>query len=224
MGRYGELYAEGRSRFIEVVADAGPDTPVPTCPAWTVKDVLAHVAGIPADILAGNLDGVATDAWTQSQVDARRDRSIAEISDEWRETGPQIDAIVDQFGAQGAQLLFDLTSHEHDVRLALGRPGGRDAAVIDVANDFTVTHFLGPRVAATGAGTLEIRSGTRTWRIGDGEPAATLTAAPFDLMRALSGRRTPAQLAAMDWTGDPAPFLPAFEGGPFTFPPHDIVE
>lgn len=224
MGEYGELYAEGRERIIELVADADPDVPVPTCPRWTVKDVLAHVAGIPADILAGRLDGVATDPWTQAQVDARADRTIAEISDEWRETGPQIDAMVDSFGPTGAQLLFDLTTHEHDIRLALGRPGARDAKVLAVANDFTITHLHSQRVSAAGPGALEIRSGDQSWTVGEGEPVATLTAEPFELMRALSGRRTPEQIAAMDWTGDPTPFLPAFEGGPFTFPPEPIVE
>lgn len=228
MGTYSGLYRDGRERFLQLVADLDTEraaTAVPTCPTWSVKDVLSHVAGICADIIEGRVDGVATDPWTKAQVDARRHKTIAEISDEWRQTGPQIDAIVDSFGPTGAQLLFDLTSHEHDVRAALGRPGARDVEVIDVANDFTVTHLLDSTLRAAGTGPIEIRSGERSWVTGgDGEPVATLTAAPFDLMRALSGRRTPGQIAALDWSTDPTPFLPAFEGGPFTFPTVDVVE
>ena len=80
MGELGDLYAIGRDRIIDLVRGADPVTPVPTCPAWTVKDVLAHVTGIPADIIAGRLDGVATDRWTAAQVEARRDKTVDEIT------------------------------------------------------------------------------------------------------------------------------------------------
>ena len=35
-------------------------TLVPCCPGWTVRDVLSHVAGIPDDVFAGRIDGVAS--------------------------------------------------------------------------------------------------------------------------------------------------------------------
>ncbi len=41
----------------------------------------------------------------------------------------------------------------------------------------------------------------------------------FELYRALMGRRTPDQIAAMDWTGDPAPVLPALSLLPATREP-----
>jgi len=220
VGAYGDLYREGRDRFVDVVTGADPTTPVPTCPAWTVKDVLAHVAGIPADIIAGRLDGVATDPWTAAQVDARRDATIDDVVAEWQETGPQIDAIVDSFGPTGAQLLFDLTTHEHDVRLALGRPGARDAAVLDVALDFAITNLGGSAPQP-----LRIEAEHLSWNVGgDGDPVATLVTNRFELMRAMSGRRSPAQVKAMAWTGDPEPFLPIFASGPFAFPAGDIAE
>jgi uncharacterized protein (TIGR03083 family) len=216
MGTYGDLYAEGRERFIDVVRDADPSAPVPTCPAWTVKDVLAHAAGIPADILAGRLDGVATDPWTAAQVDARRDRTIAEVVDEWRETGPQIDAIIDSFGPTGAQLLFDLTTHELDVRTALGISHPEDLAVYDVALDF-MAGFL-----ATSP--VRFVVGDQAWGAAEDDAAATLTTTKRELLRCLSGRRTPSQIAALSWSGDPTPHIDLFAFGPFSFPTADIAE
>jgi uncharacterized protein (TIGR03083 family) len=223
MGPNGTLYRDGRNRFIDVVRGADPATPVPTCPRWTVKDVLAHVAGIPADILAGRVDGVATDPWTAAQVDARRDLSIAEIADEWQQSGAQVDEMVDSFGPTGAQLLFDLTTHELDVRAAVGAPPPDDLEVYDVALDFVLTNLVNGVVAERGP--LRIIAGDRTWTAGDdGDPRASLTTSKRELLRAIAGRRSREQIMAMDWTGDPTPFLDAFAAGPFSFPTSDIIE
>lgn len=228
MGQLADLYAEGRDRFIDVVSgldDVVAATLVPTCPAWSVKDAVAHVTGICADILAGRLDGVATDAWTAAQVDARRGIAIAGVIAEWQETGPQVDAIIDGFGPAGEQLLTDLTTHEYDVRYALGRPGRRDLPVFELAVDFTLTHLADRLVADSGSAPIEVRSAGRIWKVGgDGEPGTTLTAEPFDILRMVTGRRSTAQVKAMDWSADPSPWLPAFEAGLFTFCEDDVLE
>src|SRR3954468_16381042 len=182
MGPNGVLYRDGRDRFIEVVRDADPATPVTTCPTWTVKDVLAHVAGIPADILAGRLDGVATDPWTAAQVEARREASVADIAEEWQQSGAQVDEMVDSFGPTGAQLLFDLTTHELDVRAALGAPLPEDLEVYDVALDFVMANLLADAP-------LRFVAGGRTWT-GDVDPVATVTTSKRELLRMVSGRRT----------------------------------
>ena len=39
--------------------------------------------------------------------------------------------------------------------------------------------------------------------LGHGEPAGTLRTTSFELMRAIGGRRSPEQIKAMDWDGDP---------------------
>jgi hypothetical protein len=44
------------------------------------------------------------------------------------------------------------------------------------------------------------------------------------LFRALTGRRSEAQVRALRWEGDVDVFVPAFEFGPFTFPAADLVE
>ena len=219
MGELGDLYAQGRGRIIELVTDADPDTRVPTCPLWSVQNVLAHVAGIPADILAGNVEGAATDPWTAAQVDARRDKTIAEIVAEWLETGPRVDDMIDSFGRTGAQLLLDLTTHEHDIRLALGRPGERDAPVLDIALDFIAGGF-GTFVDQP----LAVEADGRSWRFGDGTPTTTLRGSRFDVVRAFTGRRSRTQVESMDWSGDPSMFVPQLEYGPFTVPADDVPE
>src|SRR5438105_4084122 len=54
MEESGSIYAEGRARLTDLVAEADPDgrtRPVPGCPRWAVKDVIAHVTGVCADVV-----------------------------------------------------------------------------------------------------------------------------------------------------------------------------
>src|SRR5438128_8980688 len=125
----GALYGQSRERvtaLLRGVSDEEAKAPVPSCPDWSVHDVLAHLAGVCADVLSGNIGGVASDPWTAAQVDARRDRSVAEILSEWNELAPQVESFANNFpGRVGEQFLTDGVTHEHDIRLWLGRPGAR---------------------------------------------------------------------------------------------------
>src|SRR4029453_16185463 len=116
-----QLSALGRT-----LTDHQAEAHVPACPRWTVRDLFAHQAGVAADILAGRLDGVATDEWTGRQVGERAGLSLAETLDEGdRSAGPLAEA-------RGAleeldvRLLADLWTHEQDIRGAIARPGNRD--------------------------------------------------------------------------------------------------
>ena len=76
MTDYAQTYGALRSRVSDLVRGADEEhleRHTPAAPEWRVRDVVAHLSGITADINAGNLDGVATDAWTARQVDARRE-------------------------------------------------------------------------------------------------------------------------------------------------------
>jgi len=220
-----ELYEEGRSRISELAAEGPADVPVPTCPAWTVHDVVAHVVGVCADVMAGNIEGVATDPWTAAQVEARRGRTVEELLAEWDDVGPPVAQMADQFGPAGHQLLFDLTSHEHDIRAAMGRSGAWDHESVADALEFVVAGLVGPAIDERGLAPLEIVTDLGTFVAGSGDqPRAQLQAPAFEVMRALSGRRSAAQMAAYDWSVDPEPYIPALVGGPFTLPASDIVE
>src|SRR5688572_12329924 len=99
-------YRTLRERMLALAEAADPAIPVPTCPGWTVHELLAHVSGVAADVLAGNIAEAGTDPWVAVQVDARADRGLEEIAGEWRTTGPQVDELCAQLGDAVAQLIF----------------------------------------------------------------------------------------------------------------------
>jgi uncharacterized protein (TIGR03083 family) len=216
----GDLYRAGRERVTDLVSPLGRSEAarvVPACPAWSVKDVVAHLAGICDDIVAGRLDGVATEAWTAAQVAARHERTLTEVLAEWERLAPQVEAAIDQFGRSGEQLLTDLVTHEHDLRHALGRPGAQDCPGIHLAARFVVEVGMERAFADAGVGPVEVRAGERTWLVaGEGDPTVTLTTTPFEVVRAFTGRRSDAQISAMGWSDDPAPYVAAFRSELFT--------
>ena len=226
--RIGKLYAAGRERITELVSQLSQEDAaraVPACPAWTVQDLVAHLAGVSADILAGNLEGLTTEPWTQAQVDARRDRGMGELLAEWAEAGPQVEALSVHFPEfVGTQWLLDVTTHEQDLRGALGTPGARDTEALRHVLAFLVREGLSASLRVRGLPTLEVRAGDLVIPAGDGPAAAVLEAEPFELLRALTGRRSERQIAALGWSADPAPYLPAFTFGPFKPAQEDIDE
>jgi len=226
--RTGELYAEGRGRIVGLVTGLSPEqaaAPVPTCPDWSVTDVLAHLTGICADVLAGNTEGVATDPWTEAQVSARRGRDIDELVAEWSEAAPQVEALSEAFPPElGAQWITDLTTHEHDIRTAIDQPGARDSAGVDTGLDFVVTIGFQPSVATHGLPPIEVRTADKAWNATGVVTGAAVEGPPFELFRALTGRRSAGQIRALFWSVDPEPYLAAFEFGPFTVARADIDE
>lgn len=204
------LYAQGRGRIAELIRDADPDTPVPACPQWTVRDLVAHLTGICDDILNGRLAGVATEPWTAAQVQSRKDRSIPEILAEWDEVGPKCEAIAQNFGPAATQWLSDLTVHEHDLRTALGRPGARDSEAVAIAFRWLAEGFGG---SLGGDAVRFMTTQGDDVVVGTGEPDVTMHADRYELFRALTGRRSRGQIQAMVADGDPVAL--SFEWGPF---------
>jgi uncharacterized protein (TIGR03083 family) len=223
-----EMYNRGRHVLTELALGLTPEqvsAPVPACPGWTVKDVYAHLVGVSADVLAGNLDGVATPPWTAKHVSARAEHTLNQILAEWAAIGPKFEDALRAIGDQGTErLIVDLWSHEQDIRGAVGKPGSRDVQRLAFAIE---TGFRGFGSSwPDDLPTVEVVGDSGRWRLGSGEPTVTLTASDFELARALVGRRSRAQYLALDWT-------PADEGvvGPvidrlhaFPFPETDIVE
>jgi uncharacterized protein (TIGR03083 family) len=221
-----ELYADVRLRVSDLVRDLPEERtrrPVPGCPGWTVHDVVAHATGVVADVNAGRLDGAATDAWTQGQVEARRAAKTNDVLDEWAAEAATFEPALDGLPkAISRTLLIDLVTHEHDVRGALGAPGGRDSEAYVVARK---GYAVGLAHALKERGLPNVRLAAPDWDFETGDdPAVTVTVEDsFELFRALAGRRGRRQVLAYGWSGDPEPFLPVVNHfGPL--PEDDVVE
>lgn len=203
-----EHYRSQRERVAELVRgldDAQLATRVPGCPAWTVRDLLSHLTGLAADVVAGNVDGAGTPAWTSKQVADRQGRSVPELLAEWDEHGPRVDGVVDQLGLAGYRIFYDATMHEDDLREALGLPLATGPTQTEVLGGLVA--LTGPRL--TGLPPLRLQAGERTWDFCDSPPVAVLTAPDEgELARVLSGRRSYDRMRALDWHGDPEAYLP----------------
>lgn len=201
------------------LAASDADRPVPACPAWTVQQLASHAVGVSADVLADNLTDAGSDPWTEAQVAARQDRSLADLADEWDQIGPQVEA-AQADGALPAQVVFDQVTHEHDLRDAIDRPGARDHEAVPIGLTFleAAWPFV---VGGYDVPPLRIVTGGTDMVVGD-DAEVTLHLTPFEALRALTGRRSLNQVAAYDWGVDPAPWIPAFTWGPFIPSPVDL--
>jgi uncharacterized protein (TIGR03083 family) len=210
-----ELYRGARDRMTQVVAgldETDLERPVPATPGWRVRDLLAHVVGVPADVVAGNLDGAGSDPWTAVQVQSRTGRSKAELLAEWAVVAPAVEAMLDSVPQMG-RIVFDALSHEQDLRSAVDRPGC-DAGTLDELADGAVVTL----VSLAERSGLPLRIELPDGRTG-GPSDAPLTVRPpsgFELFRAVLGRRSAAQVAAWDWSADPSEQL---QRGFFLFGP-----
>jgi uncharacterized protein (TIGR03083 family) len=214
---------------------------VPACPAWTVRDVLAHVTGVAADAAGGTYFSGAADAWsdirlaaardewTAGQVQSRRDRPVEALLAEWAGWAATLEPILAGTapalpGSPGwlvSAPVADLAVHLHDVRGALRQPGDRDAPVTGLGLRI-YARWLGQRLDQAGRPALRLRVAGRERVAGSGQPVAALAADAFELFRALSGRRSLGQVRALGWDGDPEPYLDLF--APYPMPASPLVE
>jgi len=224
---YADEYAAVRARVRALLADsdeAVARTVVPSCPDWTVRDLCAHLAGVPAALVArDNPPKGDNQPWVDRHIADRADRSLSQLLDEWDAVGPAYEGLMRKLPHAFGGLVYDAVAHEHDLRGALGRPGDRDGAGVLASLDVMVA-MVERDLAAHGPtpGTLRLRAGRREWLVGGGDPTVSLTTTPFELMRLLGSRRSRDQILAAPWHGDVEPFLPALAHMPL--PERDIVE
>lgn len=215
------VYIETQERIIDLLHGADTTVMVPACPEWTVGDVLAHVAGLAADVADNRVKGYASEAWTARQVAAGRGVTKDQIIARWRDRTADLGRVLDEpedslpgsslstsFGpvplaAVPFMIVTDLASHEQDIRGALRMPGAGDSAAVHMAIRSHVGYLRAVQMALS----LPVISLTATdverdWPIGRDEPAGGVRAPIFELFRATGGRRTVAEIAELDWWGD----------------------
>ncbi len=179
-------------------------TRVPTCPEWTVKDVLAHVVGIGDDFKTHTRDGAGGDAWTAAQVATRADRDVGEILAEWAGLASFLDDLFSANPDLAAALVADLVTHMHGVLTALGRKADRSGAAVTASAERYADRF----VDRVGGSDLEAAAvAIDGVRRGPAGAEVVVSGSAFELLRAFTGRRSLDQIRAMDWTGDPGPYV-----------------
>ena len=197
-----QLYGQTQARVVALVVELDEQqvvAPVPACPGWRVRDVVAHLTAVGEDVLEGRLTGPPSDEQTAAQVARFRDGPLSEVLARWRELTPQFGEAIDAFGVWPAVL--DVATHEHDIRGAIGAPGARETEVVRLGSDRLLA-WMQPPVA------LRVEVEDEAYDLGpEEEPAIVLRTERFEALRWRMGRRSRAQLAGLDWTGDPTPLL-----------------
>lgn len=223
---YAEAYVRGQARVVGFMDGRDVEINVPATPEWSALDVLRHLTGVSFDVLHRNFDGFASDEWTAEHLILRGHMSVDEVVTEWNDIIGPASLILDRVesldlpsalpSAAGvispkaipAMAIGDLLHHEFDLRNAYGDTEGRGSLdvqfsaaghVKSIRGNFSTNDLPTIRVEASDSG--------MGWDIGRDEPVAVLTASSFELMRAIGGRRTRGEMAALGWEGDPEPFL-----------------
>ena len=232
MAELWEIYDDVRARIAEFVAELSPselETRVPATPEWTVKEVVAHLTGDATCVIAGDFPSeffaaigeeqtiASLNRWTAQQVAERRDRPLEDIISEWDNSAKTLVSMMkeDTPWADGVPqfapyvLLVDLGVHQQDIYGTFGIERDRDGVPVSVGVR-TYTTGIDLRLQGTRTGTLQLEADGKTYTAGEGDPVATVRASRFELFRALSGRRSPEQVAGYDWEGDPEPFIEYF--------------
>ena len=232
MAELGEVYDVTRkelSNFVPSLSEQNLTRPAPATPGWSIRDVISHHSGVVEDVAAGEFprefffaigseQGIATlNKWTGRQVSDRLDRSLQDMLDAWENQTAAIMPMLrgevpwpgDVLPFAGHVLTTDLAVHQQDIYGALGLVKDRDEAPVEIGFS-TFRAGVDLRIQASGGPSLRFVTEDKERVAGGGEPVATVCASRFELFRALSGRRSPDQVRAYEWQGNPEPFLEFF--------------
>lgn len=191
------------------------DHPVPSCPEWTVRDLVGHLVGI-CSFAIGREQG-----WVEAGRSSEG-MTVAGMLEDWCRMGERAERMLATGGRRGSLMVMDAYTHELDLRYTLNTTLPVEHPAYTRAFDVLLTGFSAA-VAAHDLPALLISVDGQEWQAGTGDPAATLSGDRFDIYRSLAGRRTPEQITRLGWSRDSHRWLPAFSWGPFT-PPLQPVE
>ena len=206
------IYQQTQERLVALSTtfdEARLSTVVPACPAWDVRQTYAHMAGLCVEVVQGIVTPPASDEVTARQVTDRAGSDIDAINTEWSESAPAlIELMREQTRRRYSLPALDAWHHENDIRGALGMEAQLQDA--DQLADFVLGGLSHGWPAEQPSVHVVATDTGQTWYLGEGSDLA-LSASAFELARAVTGRRSIAQILAMNWVGDPtevAPLLP----------------
>lgn len=186
-----------------LITEENQFTIIPACPDWTLRDILGHFVGEFEDLRDGNTAELGQSQWTAAQVARHASSDLAAVKQTWDEL---IAAAGERAREYGAFVLPDIVTHEFDVRGALGNTDNRDTPALIAAAQFFCP-IVGRGFAAANVPALRLNFGDKSLVLGEGEPAGELRISPFETNRVVTGRRSLAQIRALDWSTDPSPWI-----------------
>jgi Mycothiol maleylpyruvate isomerase N-terminal domain len=183
--------------MLGVIADSSAAwrAPVPACPGWTVRDVVAHLTAVAEEWGDGTLAGPPTDAGTAAQIARFGGEDNDGVVAVWTTAAERLDQQAETAGVTPP--LGDITCHEHDIRAALSTPGARDSQAVWWTSDQLLTKLRTPVPLR-----VIVEDGQYSSNSGPGNEICLRTTR-FEALRWRTGRRSRAQLQAMDWSEDP---------------------
>ena len=123
MTDWGALYREHVADISALAGDLTADERamlVPATPAWTVHEVLAHLAGTASDAVTGRMDGAPSPEWTSRHVNERVLLPWSELVSELQSHQDAVaESVMDN---PRPALVWNVVVHHADLHEALGRP------------------------------------------------------------------------------------------------------
>lgn len=227
---YLDALASDGARLSEAARPLPFDTPVPSCPGWTLRDLLAHTGGVHrgrCEVVRRRLttrpDFEAPEAPPDGHLVEWYDEGLAGLLAVLRSTDPATPLWTwwppDQTaGFWYRRMAQETVIHRVDAELAAGRPSQvEDDLAVDgvdeVLDCFLSGDWSDESQPMPGTGEqVRVSTGHRSWLVtlqpasvdlarGDGDAVGTVAGSPAGVLLWLWGR---APDDAVEWSGDPA--------------------
>ncbi|SDJ97221.1 TIGR03083 family protein [Actinopolyspora mzabensis] len=210
------LYREVRRNISQLVRSfpEACDRVVPSCPDWTVRDLISHlvdICGLVIERISGDTPHLAS----------KDTDDITRLMGIWESVGTQVENMMRDDHGNSALMVMDAFTHELDLHHALGTSPREDHPAFFRSFEVLVSG-VSESVAEHELPAVIVQLERREWKLGNGEPRNTVTGGHYDLYRSFAGRRSNRQINALSWGSDPVSWLPAFTWKAFSPPVVDV--
>lgn len=192
----------------------------PACPAWSIRDVLGHVASnliwrvndnppasfdreiataaiINSDLAARELARRQRDQWLETAIDSTRSLPLDELFRQWER------AIAKAQSDVWPGLQADFAVHLGDIEEALGSDASRNSAIHGVALGL-YGDLANRQLRASDLDVVQLAGTEPASIVGDQASSNRISGSTYELLRVAAGRRTRTQAnGALEWGTTP---------------------